>query len=287
MGIDHKNLYDSEHVSKDYEKRDYLEPAEETLITELGTNRLAAMDMLDMGVGGGRTTRYFAPLVRNYIGADYAPAMLKACKNRYGTDFDFIECDARKMEEFKDNSFDFVLFSFNGMDSFSHQDRMDTLREVRRVLRNGGIFYFSSHNLKWEGLKGLFTVKNSIRKISDSDTRERMTPENINPPRLFNNGKNTAKAAYRIFRLNLLNRTVDMKSFIDKLRTTGRGNIYDSSLNGKASIYYVAPKEQTRQLKEVGFTDIFTYSRSGIKTEDEGVLDKGGWVYYCCKVGKP
>ncbi len=38
------------------------------------------MDMLDMGVGGGRTTKYFAPLVRFYIGADYAFPMLKSAK---------------------------------------------------------------------------------------------------------------------------------------------------------------------------------------------------------------
>ncbi len=78
-----------------------------------------------------------------------------------------------------------------------------------------------------------------------------------------------------------------MKSFIDKLRTAGKGNIYDSSLNGKASIYYVASKEQKRQLKEIGFTDIFTYSRSGVKTDNEELLNQGGWIYYLCKAGKP
>lgn len=281
MAIDHKNLYDSEHVSRGYGKRDYLEPAEETLITELGPGMLAAMDMLDMGVGGGRTTKYFAPLVRYYVGADYAPEMLKVCKKRYGGDFNFIECDARAMEAFKDNSFDFVLFSFNGMDSFSHKDRMTALKEVRRVLRNDGIFYFSSHNLNWAGLKDLFTLKNSMKKILGSDGHLRT--ENKNPLRRLNKG---TKAVYRVFRLNLLNRTIDMKSFIDKLRIGGKGNIYDNSLNGKASIYYVAPKEQTRQLKETSFTDIFTYSRSGIKTDNEELLNQGGWVYYFCKVNK-
>jgi ubiquinone/menaquinone biosynthesis C-methylase UbiE len=281
LGIDHKNLYDSEHVSRDYGKRDYLEPAEETLITELGPVRLADMDMLDMGVGGGRTTKYFAPLVRNYIGADYAPAMLKVCKKRYGGDFNFIECDVRAMEGFKDNSFDFVLFSFNGIDSFSHKDRMSALKEVRRVLRSGGIYYFSSHNLNWTGLKDLFTIKNSMKKISGSCGHQ--TSENKNPLKLINKG---AKAAHRVFRLNLLNRTFDMKSFIDGLRRDEKGNIYDNSLDGKASIYYVAPKEQTRQLKETGFTDIFTYSRSGIKTDNAELLNQGGWVYYCCKADK-
>ena len=101
MAIDHKTLYDSEHVSRDYGKRDYLEPAEKTFINELGPARLAAMNMLDMGVGGGRTTKYFAPLVKNYIGADYAPAMLQVCRKRYGKDFNFIECDAREMQYFE------------------------------------------------------------------------------------------------------------------------------------------------------------------------------------------
>jgi SAM-dependent methyltransferase len=265
----------------DYGNRDYLEPAEETLITELGLNRLAAMDMLDMGVGGGRTTKYFAPLVRNYIGADYAPAMLKVCKKRFAGDLNFIECDVRAMDGFKDDSFDFVLFSFNGIDSFSHKDRIAALKEVRRVLRSGGIFYFSSHNLNWIGLKGLFTIKNSLKKISGSGGNR--ANKNSNPLMHIHRG---TKAAYRIFRLNLLNRTFDMKSFIDKLRRNGKGNIYDSSLNGKASIYYVAPKEQRRQLKETGFKDIITYSRSGIKTDNDELLSQGGWVYYCCKADK-
>jgi len=282
LAIDHKTLYDSEHVSRDYGKRDYLEPAEKTFINELGPARLAAMNMLDMGVGGGRTTKYFAPLVKNYIGADYAPAMLQVCRKRYGKDFNFIECDAREMQCFEDNSFDFVLFSYNGIDSFFHKDRMAALKEAGRVLRNDGILYFSSHNLNWTGLKDLFTIKNNIKKILASD--KSLTAENKNPLRLVNKG---TKAAHRVFRLNLLNRTVDMKSFIDKIRRDERGNIYDGSLNGKASIYYVTQKEQKRQLKETGFVDIFTYSRTGIKTDDEGVLDGGGWVYYSCRASKP
>jgi ubiquinone/menaquinone biosynthesis C-methylase UbiE len=282
LAIDHKTLYDSEHVSRDYGKRDYLEPAEKTFINELGLARLAVMDMLDMGVGGGRTTKYFAPLVKNYIGADYAPAMLKVCKKRYGGDFNFIECDARDMKGFEDNSFDFVLFSYNGIDSFLHKDRVAALKEAWRVLRNNGILYFSSHNLNWTGLKDLFTIKNNIKKILASD--KSLTAENKNPLRLVNKG---TKAAHRVFRLNLLNRTVDMKSFIDKIRRDERGNIYDGSLNGKASIYYVTQKEQKRQLKETGFVDIFTYSRTGIKTDDEGVLNGGGWVYYSCRASKP
>lgn len=279
--MDHKNLYNSEYVSRDYGKRDYLEPAEETLITQLGHDRLAAMDMLDMGVGGGRTTKYFAPLVRHYIGADYAPAMLEVCKKRYGGDFSFIECDVRKMDIFKDNSFDFVLFSFNGIDSFSHKDRTTALKEVWRVLRDDGIFYFSSHNLNWSGLKGLFTIKNNLKKILNSG--KSANSENKSPLRYAHKG---AKAACRVIRLNLLNKAVGMEGFIDKLKKEGRGNIYDNSLNGKASIYYVTAKEQKKQLAQSGFIDILSYSRGGINTNDEEQLNQGGWVYYYCRADK-
>ena len=43
---------------------------------------------------------------------------------------------------------DFVLFSFNGIDYVGHDDRARVLKQVARILRPGGIFVFSSHNLK-------------------------------------------------------------------------------------------------------------------------------------------
>jgi len=48
-----------------------LQPAEKTILTLL-QERLSTMKMLDLGVGAGRTTKYFAPLVGEYIGVDYS-----------------------------------------------------------------------------------------------------------------------------------------------------------------------------------------------------------------------
>ncbi len=48
-----------------------------------------------------------------------------------------------------------------------------------------------------------------------------------------------------------------------------------------------SPEEQKRQLREIGFTDINTYSRAGVKTDNEELLNQGGWIYYCSKTGKP
>lgn len=103
--------------------------------------------VLDMGVGGGRTTESFAKAAA-YIGADYSQAMVDAAKQRYPT-HEFRQVDARDLSAFADESFDFVLFSYNGLDCVGHADRLQVLAEVHRVVRPGGVFMFSSHNMDW------------------------------------------------------------------------------------------------------------------------------------------
>ena len=50
------------------------------------------------------------------------------------------------MNEFKDEEFDYIIFSFNGLDSINHEDRLKGLREIYRVLKQDCLFVFSSHN---------------------------------------------------------------------------------------------------------------------------------------------
>ena len=280
MTIDHKTLYNTESISKDYAARDYLEPAERAVI-EILDSSISSMKMLDMGVGGGRTTKYFAPLVLNYTGADYAPAMVNACIEKYGDDYFFITCDARDMEELSDNSFDFVLFSFNGIDSFSHEDRVSSLKEIHRVLRPGGYYCFSSHNLNWNGLPDLFSLK-QVKKIAQagkSDTDEGTKDFKKQVDRGF-------RSAYKVARLSILNRSFRMKDYISKLRKSERGHIYDNSLNGKAKVYYITKDEQIRQLKAAGFKDISTICRNGCITNNTALLNQDGWIYYLCQKAK-
>lgn len=266
MTTDHKTLYDTEHISSDYAARDYLDAAEKTFIEEFG-KKLEDMDMLDMGVGGGRTTKYFAQLVKSYTGADYAPSMIAACQKKFGDSYKFIECDVRDMNAVADNFFGFILFSYNGIDSFPHSDRLQALQEIRRVLKPGGFFFFSSHNLNWGGLNGIF----SLRGMAASSLTGQNSFSFIKPGRLFG-----------ILKLRYLNKSFSMKRHIKKLRKKRAGHIYDNSLNGKAGIYYITAEEQIKQLQDSGFNIISTYSRSGIKTTDEEILNSGGWIYYLC-----
>ena len=47
-----------------------------------------------------------------------------------------------------DSFFSFILFSFNGIDCISHEDRFRVFKEVQRVGRAGVLFCFSTHNLQ-------------------------------------------------------------------------------------------------------------------------------------------
>jgi len=273
--LDHKILYNSESISDEYAKRDYLEGAESAIIKKFGS-KFKEMNMLDMGVGGGRTTKYFAPLAKSYIGADYAPNMIAKCKVKYRGKYCFMESDVRSMNMFGSNMFDFVLFSYNGIDSFSHEDRLIALKEIRRILKNNGYFYFSSHNLNWVNLSDIFNLKLSeisANKKNDSGNFIRLLGNNI-------------KSGFKKLRLNILNRNLHRKDFVQHLKEKQRGLIYDNSLNGKASVYYITRAEQIRQLEDAGFKNITTYSRNGASTENEEKLNKDGWIYYLCEADK-
>jgi ubiquinone/menaquinone biosynthesis C-methylase UbiE len=52
------------------------------------------------------------------------------------------------MRMFEDGRFDFVLFSWNGLDMVGgEEERLSALREIQRVCAPGASFAFSSHNL--------------------------------------------------------------------------------------------------------------------------------------------
>ena len=274
--MDQKKIYNHARISKDYARRDYLSNPELKIIEEL-SDVLPKLNMLDMGVGGGRTTGYFLPIVNSYIGADYAPNMIAECKKKFRSKKIFEVLDVRNMSKFSDNMFDFILFSYNGIDSFGIEDRETSLKEIKRVLRNDGYFAFSTHNINWEGLYGLFKFKIMFRRLADK-------AENTKNP--FTKFIIFFKSFFINLRLNFQNKSFNIKNHIDYLRKEGYGLLTDNSLNGKVSIFYISYKSQVQQLEKFGFKNISAYSINGIKTEDENELNKGGWIYYLCRLKK-
>jgi SAM-dependent methyltransferase len=127
-----------------YARRTGLKPAELTIFRTLGAE-IKDKAILDIGVGAGRTTPHLLEYGFNYTGIDFSDDMVAECRRRFTT-ARFATCDARNMSIFRAGQFDFTLFSYNGIDSNAPADRLKILGQVHRILRDRGIFVFSSLN---------------------------------------------------------------------------------------------------------------------------------------------
>jgi len=164
--------YNEPEVVDYYKKAEGLQPSEAYLFKRY---LKPGMSILDIGVGGGRTTPYLSKIAARYVGADYSNAMVEVCKKRFPA-LEFCHADATDMRVFQDNEFDAVVFSFNGIDAIrSHEERAKCLKEIARILKSGGIFIFSSHNARvlgvwpqYRGARGYQMAWRTIRAFGKS-----------------------------------------------------------------------------------------------------------------------
>jgi ubiquinone/menaquinone biosynthesis C-methylase UbiE len=136
-------VYNSDEVASHYAGLDYLTPCERFLFKIYLQEGMA---ILDLGVGGGRTTSYLSNLASRYIGVDYATTMIEQCRRRF-PHLDFRVAEGSRLTMFRDGSFDAVIMAFNAIDYvIPDEARSACLDEIRRVLKADGLLIFSSHN---------------------------------------------------------------------------------------------------------------------------------------------
>jgi ubiquinone/menaquinone biosynthesis C-methylase UbiE len=135
--------YSVPEVASHYAALNYLTPCEQLLFR---TYLKPGMTVLELGVGGGRTSSYLSRVASRYVGVDYSEAMIRVCRRKF-PELDFVLTDASDLSAFEDASFDAIVFSFNGLDYVvPGEKRLRCLCECRRVLRDEGVLIFSSHN---------------------------------------------------------------------------------------------------------------------------------------------
>jgi SAM-dependent methyltransferase len=136
-------IYNASAVAEHYAALNYLTPCEQFLFDAYLRPRMA---ILDLGVGGGRTTPYLSSIAARYVGVDYASEMIAACRKKFPR-LDFEVGNAADLSRFPSSSFDAVVMAFNGMDYvIPDESRLRALREIGRVLKPDGTLIFSSHN---------------------------------------------------------------------------------------------------------------------------------------------
>jgi len=127
-----------------YAREDGLWPIEERLVREHVLPPPASI--LDLGCGAGRTSSALARAGWKTIALDLSEPLLRVAHQRRPA-LSLLLADAAALT-FRSAVFDAVLFSFNGLDYiYPERAREECVAEVYRVLRPGGVFIFSSHNL--------------------------------------------------------------------------------------------------------------------------------------------
>jgi ubiquinone/menaquinone biosynthesis C-methylase UbiE len=250
-----QKTYTLQGIVQHYAALSTLQPAETTIFNLLQP-QLSTMKMLDIGVGGGRTTQHFYDVTAEYIGIDYSAEMIAACQMRF-PEAVFQICDVREMSRFADHSFDFILFSFNGIDYISHADRLQVFAEIQRICKPGGYFCFSSHNL--DGFEQQFDYWQQLK---------------FNP---FTTYVNLVMSAF----LHIFNFPMTLK----KLRRSSHSILKDESHNFRLNTYYIRPQEQLKQLK-IHFEDTKIYSwKSGSELTGNNIHHHPDlWLYYLCTI---
>lgn len=151
-----KSVYRKPEVVKIYSELDGLDDSEKIFAE---TFIRPGSSILDLGVGCGRTTRDLSSRANYYVGVDYSEEMIKECVKKF-PDKKFLTLDASSLNVFKDESFDIVVFSFNGIDYLPNDEsRLSCLSECSRVLRQNGFLFFSSHNARHIFFEPVFSGK--------------------------------------------------------------------------------------------------------------------------------
>ena len=142
--------FDSENVVDHYSQAADnlgLWASEEIILTRLFKRKDS---LLELGCGVGRVAIGLYELgYRNVLATDYAPNMIKQARiltSAQDYAIPFSVCDATELE-FEDNSFDGIIFAFNGFMQIPYAaKREQALSGILRVLRPGGCFVFTTHD---------------------------------------------------------------------------------------------------------------------------------------------
>lgn len=135
--------YNCPATAADYGQQEYITPCEHMLFS---TYISPGMAILDIGVGGGRTSQCLARNSSRYLGIDYAPEMVRICRRKY-PQWEYLEASATDLSPLQSESFDVVVLAYNVLDDLiPDENRWRCLQECHRVLREGRLLIFSSHN---------------------------------------------------------------------------------------------------------------------------------------------
>ncbi len=247
-----RDTYSRPDVVQWYAAQSGLQPGERALLTAYRDELENAL-LLDIGMGGGRTTEALLPLAGRYVGVDYAAPLVEAARQRF-PQVDLRWADARELGSLGLREVDVAWFSFNGIDYVDHAGRMAVLRQVRAVLRPGGLFLFSSHN----------------RDLAGAGRLPWLRPR---PTRRWL--RQTAHAARH------LSQHLRMRGL--QRQEEGYALLNDDAHDYTLLTYYVSREAQEQQLRDAGLEPVAVYRQDGEPLTPGRTDTTSVWLHYAAR----
>jgi len=139
-------IYHARGISTGY--RGKLLDRPETMALLRHQHAFFGRNVLDIGIGTGRTAGFLQPLARRYVCFDYSQEMVDHVRKALpGVEVHL--ADMRDLSRWGAAEFEFMVAPNNVFDAVSHADRLRILAEARRVLSTEGLLVFSSHNRRY------------------------------------------------------------------------------------------------------------------------------------------
>jgi ubiquinone/menaquinone biosynthesis C-methylase UbiE len=241
--------YNSSGIVKWYEELSGIDPAEKKVL-ERWKGLFSDAELLDIGIGGGRTTAWLSKICKKYTGIDYSEKFAALCKTKFpGAEIGHM--DARDLGSFANENFNVVNFSYNGIDYVNAPDREKILKEIYRVLKKGGLFFFSTHNLNHAAFNKAPWLNKTDSLILNIKTFIRLLPY------LYRKRKNK--------KLEIINSDYAI--------------INDHAHAYALLTFYTSPLFLRDQLSYAGFQNISLLDKSGEEVSDTR-LDE--WIFVTC-----
>jgi SAM-dependent methyltransferase len=261
-----RKAYETAQSRRVYRKASgWLDAGEQAAIAAAGFSEPGCA-VLDIGIGGGRTTPLLRAIAPNYIGVDYVSQLVDAAKARF-PEADLRQMDARRLG-FGDGAFGAVLFSYNGIDSVSEVDRIAILAEIFRVLRPGGCFCFSSLN-----------------RYGPAFVQQFQKPFGMDTSSLRALALDLARAA-RWYAMFLV---VGLPVYL-KARKARRGSEASEMVARQVSAHYgglvlmfTSAAANVALLRRVGFEVVLILDEAGGDVAGDGKAEDSRWLYYVAR----
>ena len=250
---DFVKVYDDEIQVNSYLKAKDLQMPEQSILNKY-SDKIKGSVLLDVGIGTGRTTYHLSKIANKYTGIDISQGMINGANANFkNQNIDFQVGDARNMSIFKDNTFDVIFFSFNGLDHVKTDERILFFNEVKRICKNDALLVFSTHNIL--NIPLLMRLKISFHPLIFYDYFFKYLKL-----KFYNMGVNWSNK--KVVKIN------------------------DGVHNFGFNLTYIDPTYQKELLESYGFREVccFGYPNGNEINTSDLLKTTDPWIYFSCKV---